>query len=151
MWSTPNDYELTEFASSVTPRLYDRLFELTRIPDPMPKEDLVPVPAFKFLGMENWGLMVFRESGLLDYPRNLSLTDKSRQRAVAALISHELSHIWFGNLVTAGDWSWSWLHEGFANHLEHFVTHDVMPELELDEEHQVLYLVIKASLLHRSL
>ncbi len=64
--------ELTTYASEVAPKLYDHLVGLTGIPDPVPKEDLVAVPAFRFLGMENWGLMTFRESGLLDYPGNLS-------------------------------------------------------------------------------
>ncbi len=62
--------------------------------------------------------------------------DKSRHKSVSALISHELSHVWFGNLVTMSEWSDIWLNEGFANHLEHFAVHDLYPELKMDVEHQ---------------
>ncbi|OQW43055.1 MAG: peptidase M1 [Proteobacteria bacterium SG_bin5] len=34
------------------------------------------------------------------------------------LFQHELSHEWFGNQLTAGDWDDYWLHEGFAQYLQ---------------------------------
>lgn len=36
----------------------------------------------------------------------------------AGLISHELAHQWFGNLITCRDWSHLWLNEGFASYAE---------------------------------
>ncbi len=60
----------------------------------------------------------------------------SRHKAVSALVTHELSHVWFGNLVTARTWSEVWLNEGFANHFEHFEAHAVQPHLGLEEDHR---------------
>jgi len=37
-----------------------------------------------------------------------------------AVISHELAHQWFGDLVTCKDWANLWLNEGFATYFEHF-------------------------------
>ena len=41
------------------------------------------------------------------------------------LVSHELAHQWFGDLVTCRDWSHAWLNEGFATYCEYvFTEHD---------------------------
>ena len=47
--------------------------------------------------MENWGLVTYRETCLLVDPLHSSTF--SRQ-IVAIVVSHELAHQWFGNLVT---------------------------------------------------
>ena len=63
-------------------------------------------PSFPYGGMEN-PLLTFANSGLI-------VGDKSAFR----LFVHELSHSWFGNLVTNENWSNFWLNEGFTVFLE---------------------------------
>lgn len=75
--------------------------------------------------MENWGLITFRETALL--------VDKANAPArtlqhVAYVVSHELAHQWFGNLVTMKWWTDLWLNEGFATWVGHLGVDHVHPE-----------------------
>ena len=47
--------------------------------------------------MENWGLVTYREVDLLIDPIKASNAQKQR---VCVVVTHELAHQWFGNLVT---------------------------------------------------
>jgi len=66
-------------------------------PYPLPKCDHVALPDFAAGAMENWGLITYREVALLADPVKTSLSNK---QYIATVIAHELSHQWFGNLVT---------------------------------------------------
>src|SRR5262249_13796812 len=52
------------------------------------------------------------------------------------LVSHELAHQWWGDLVTPRDWSHVWLSEGFANYFEALYTRHHLGE---DEYRYELY------------
>jgi len=110
-------------ASADVLRYYNDYFQS---PYPLPKLDAVTFPgAGAFGAMENWGAMFFFEDYMLIDPA-LS-ADEDRQR-VYQVMAHEVSHQWFGNLVTMKDWSDLWLNEGFASWMATNATDHFHPE-----------------------
>lgn len=95
------------------------------VPYPLPKSDQVALPDFANGAMENWGLITYRESCLLYDPKNTSIADK---QYISTVISHELSHQWFGNLVTMAWWDDLWLNESFATIMEYICVDALHPE-----------------------
>jgi len=95
------------------------------IPYPYRKLDLVAVPDFGAGAMENAGLITFREWLLLvDAER----ATENQRRAFAYVLAHELSHQWFGNLVTMPWWNDIWLNEAFATWMGNKVVRTLHPE-----------------------
>ncbi|CAF0983229.1 unnamed protein product [Rotaria sordida] len=81
----------------------------------LPKIEHFVVPDFAGGGMENYGLIIYSETGLL-FDENKGST--LQQRRVTVLVAHEIAHQWFGNLVSPAWWGELWLKEGFANYME---------------------------------
>ena len=95
---------------------------------PLPKCDHVALPDFSSGAMENWGLITYREIALLADPNTISTSTKEM---VATVIAHEISHQWFGNLVTMRWWDDLWLNESFANFMEYFAIDAIYPEWDV--------------------
>ncbi|XP_056608835.1 aminopeptidase N-like isoform X2 [Triplophysa dalaica] len=83
---------------------------------PLSKSDQIALPDFSAGAMENWGLVTYRETSLLYNPKVSSIANR---QLVATVISHELAHMWFGNLVTMSWWNNVWLNEGFATYVSY--------------------------------
>jgi aminopeptidase N len=75
--------------------------------------------------MENWGCITFREQAMLVDPNNTSLPTK---QYVAEVVAHELTHQWFGNLVTMKWWNDLWLNESFATWMAYLAVDHIFPE-----------------------
>jgi puromycin-sensitive aminopeptidase len=88
--------------------------------------------------MENWGLVTYREVDVLIDPLTASSSQKQR---VAVVVAHELSHQWFGNLVTMAWWDDLWLNEGFASWAENWGMELTYPEYAMWDQFTTGHLV----------
>jgi hypothetical protein len=95
------------------------------VPYPFAKLDLVAVPRLEVAAVENSGGVLFRESAVLLDAEGSTATAR---RNAAQLVAHEVSHQWFGSLVTPASWSDLWLSEGFATWLAPRALEAVAPE-----------------------
>ncbi|XP_065223350.1 aminopeptidase N-like [Planococcus citri] len=111
----------------------------------LPKLDLVAVPDFSSGGMENWGMVTFREQTLLT---DESTSSAQHRQDITQTITHELAHLWFGDLVTPVWYSYLWLKEGFATYFGAFATATFEPTWNLD--HLFVIEKVQVSLLHET-
>ncbi len=86
--------------------------EVTGVKFPYNKYDQTVVATFQFGGMENITATTMADTEIMmadsEWGRNFTVD----------LVSHELAHSWFGDLVTCRNWAELWLNEGFATFME---------------------------------
>ncbi|KAI3382751.1 hypothetical protein SNEBB_007304 [Seison nebaliae] len=128
VWCQKLKIKSAEFPLQLAIKLTDKFGEYYKTPFPLEKQDMIALPDFSEGAMENWGLITYRESRLLVDEATSSTLDK---QYVAQVVSHELAHQWFGNLVTPKWWDDLWLNEGFARYIEYWGVNDLYPEYEM--------------------
>jgi cytosol alanyl aminopeptidase len=115
-----------KYAAEVTATILTRLEEYFGIPYPYEKADQVSVPITSGFGaMENAGMVTYGQTIILADPASDTIP---RQRNYASDAAHELSHQWFGDLVTTAWWDDIWLNEAFATWMEQKLVAQWKPE-----------------------
>ena len=100
-----------ERAFGKTPAMIERFEERIGMPYPYARYSQIAVSDFIFGGMENTSATTQTDRTLHDSTAHLDFSSDP-------LVSHELAHQWFGDLLTCRDWSHAWLNEGFATFME---------------------------------
>ena len=131
---------LTGLAAELLPPILAALEEYFGSPYPYEKLDLVAVPEFWWGAMEHPGAVTYRDSLLLIDPRG---ADPKQRRLLVRATTHELAHMWFGNLVTIEWWDELWLKESFADWVADKLADQTFPTLgvglvELEAIHDVM-------------
>ncbi|MBM6754255.1 M1 family metallopeptidase [Lactobacillus alvi] len=119
-----------DFALDIAKRAIEFYEDFYQTKYPLPHSWQLALPDFSAGAMENWGLVTYREAYLLLDPDNTALDTK---RVVATVITHELAHQWFGDLVTMNWWDDLWLNESFANMMEYLSVDALQPDWHIWE------------------
>jgi len=101
------------------------LEEYTGIPYAYAKADAIGVPDFEAGAMENPGAITYRLTAIAADPERSST---HALKGIFYTAAHELTHMWWGDLVTMAWWNDLWLNESFATFIGYKVTADLMPE-----------------------
>lgn len=126
--TTKGNSKKGKFALDLCKKLVRSYEDYFGIKYPLPKLDLIAVPDFASGAMENWGAITFRETILLFDEKTSSTQTK---QFIAEVVSHELAHQWFGNLVTMKWWNDLWLNESFATFMATKFVDKFYPEWKL--------------------
>ena len=127
--SSAQDVDSVDFANEVAAKSLEFYNDNFGVPYPLTKCTQVALPDFEAGAMENWGLVTYRESMLLA-GKNATIGTK---KSVALTVAHELSHQWFGDLVTMEWWDDLWLNESFASVMEYYAVDAIYPEFKIWE------------------
>jgi aminopeptidase N len=113
-WVSPGTgEERARAAFGETPAMLAFFEERLGLPFPYPAYHQVAVAEFVTAGMENAGLTLVGDH-VVDDPAVLEDLDGDPR----ILVSHELAHQWFGDLVTCLGWGHVWLNEAWASYME---------------------------------
>lgn len=107
----PKDVASGELTFKNTPAMIALFEQITGVAYPWAKYSQIVVRDFVFGGMENTSATTMTETILVD-------KKATKDHTSDPLISHELAHMWFGDLLTCRDWSHGWLNESFATYME---------------------------------
>lgn len=116
---------LAAYSSSMVAPILDAQQRYFGMAYPYKKLDFIAIPEYWPGAMEHPGAITFKDDIILFDKANVSA---EQRRTVSRVISHELAHQWFGNLVTMEWWEDLWLNESFGDWMGEKITTELYPE-----------------------
>ncbi|HRR07889.1 MAG TPA: M1 family metallopeptidase [Rhodothermales bacterium] len=117
-WVYPKDVSNAMRSFNQTPQIMAFMEELFGTAFPWDKNDQITIPGIGG-GAESTGATVLGESTIHDERADPDFPSHW-------LVAHEAAHQWFGDLITARDWSETWLNESFATFAENdYIRHSL--------------------------
>ena len=101
----------TKLSFGKTPQMMEYFSKIIGVDYPYEKYAQITAAEFIFGGMEN--ISATTQTDTVLHPYEIEEDFSSDE-----LVSHELAHQWFGDLVTCKTWSHGWLNEGWATFME---------------------------------
>lgn len=115
-WTYPDSVAAARRGFGKTPQAIEVFSRLTGVPYPWSKYDQSVAPDYIFGGMENVTATTQLDDGIL-HP-----AWAETEANADGLMSHELGHQWYGDLLTTETWAHIWLNEGFATFMQETFT-----------------------------
>ena len=126
VWLPRGTADQALYARDAHVRAVEWLEHYTAIPYPFPpKVDAIGIPDFEAGAMENPGAITYRTTYLA---ADLKTASTATFKAVFSVAAHELTHMWWGDLVTMAWWNDLWLNESFASFVGEKCTASLHPE-----------------------
>lgn len=99
VYARPNAMHLTQWGLETAVQGLVELENILKVEYSLPKMDQIAVSDKDFSAgaMENWGLVIYRESRLLIDESSYNYKEKDY---IGTVILHEFAHQWFGDLVS---------------------------------------------------
>ncbi|KAL5273651.1 hypothetical protein ACFFRR_000416 [Megaselia abdita] len=133
-FARPNAMNSIQFSETYGADILQHFMDkFTTAPLPLEIMKQIPLPDFHFSGMENFGMVTYRETKLLVDP---DMHDARQLVSIMYLMGHEMAHSWFGNLVTMDWWTFVWMKEGFSTMYSYYGSDELQPTWNMMEKFQ---------------
>ncbi len=125
VWLPPGLVDKGTYARDSHVRSVQWLEKYTAIPYPYQKLDAIGIPDFEAGAMENPGAITYRTQLL---SADATTASTAAFKRIYSVVSHELTHMWWGDLVTMAWWNDLWLNESFASFVGEKTTAALNPD-----------------------